>query len=178
MKNKGFRWYYPGYVLDKESSFDYKLQLGNFEYYNHNQRWVPFINFKPGSSLASKILQKLNDASEGLKNLGVKHDVKLYPFYSFGHMGYWKVQFLGFPKIIVLKREKNDFLILTYESEREMYVLLQTSIANGHEHLIKMEISMDFETSDVYLLDLLKVDHYKEQNRNLSAMLDHIQNIL
>ena len=178
LKNKGFRWYYPGYVLDKESSFDYKLQLGNFEYYNHNQRWVPFINFNPGSGLASKILQKLNDASEGLKNLGVKHDVKLYPFYSFGHMGYWKVQFLGFPKIIVLKREKDDFLILTYESEREMYVLLQTSIANGHEHLIKMEISMDFETSDVYLLDLLKVDHYKEQNRNLSAILDHIQNIL
>lgn len=178
LQNKGFRWYYPGYVLDKESSFDYKLQLGEFEYYNHNQRWVPYRNFHPGKGLASKILDKLKAAAEGLKKLGVEHEVKLYPFYSFGHMGYWKVQFLGFPKVIVLRRGGDDVLILSYESERDMYVLVQTSIAKGHEHLINMEISLDFETSDIYLLELLKVDHYKEQSRNLESMLDHIQNTL
>ena len=50
----GFQWYYPGYILDNDPLFNYKLNLGNYQYYNHNKRWSNFQNFNNEHTLASR----------------------------------------------------------------------------------------------------------------------------
>ena len=53
-RSAGLKWYYPGYVLDLPSDFDYKLELGEFEYYTPTKRWGAFRNFDPSLTTGAR----------------------------------------------------------------------------------------------------------------------------
>ena len=88
------RWYYPGYVLDKPSSFDYKLQLGNMEYYTPSKRWGSHVNYDPKQTLAFGLRKAMSRLEKALKQEGIQFRKWHYPYFSMGYMPLWKNRFL------------------------------------------------------------------------------------
>ena len=174
IREKNFKWYYPGYVLDRKSSFDYKLQLGTFEYYNHNKRWINIDKFELQHSLAHHINSKTEEMSAELLKKGIKHKVQLYPFYSLGYMGYWKVDFLQFPRLIVVQKKKNLYLIIAYDFEREKFTLLEANYSSAHDHLINMECSSDFLNSDSYFMQLVALKNVLHRSIHPNSIVKNI----
>ena len=95
-KRTGRRWFYPGYILDKRSDFDYKLKLGPMEHYTANKRWAKLENFKPETTTAYNIQKTTEALTEGLSALGLHPKPWLYPYFSMGYMGPWSAFFSGF----------------------------------------------------------------------------------
>lgn len=178
IRKKAYKWYYPGYVLDRKSSFDYKLQLGNFEYYNHNKRWISYDKFELDHSLAHLINLKIAAMSAYLKKREIAHKTLLYPLYSLGYMGYWKVDFLPFPKLIVIKKKRNLYLIIGYDFERKKFTLTEAVYSSVHDHLVNMECSTDFMHSDNYLMQLLaskKAIHRSMHPESIVKAIKHLE---
>lgn len=154
----GFKWYYPGYILDKESSFSYKLKLGDFEHYNHNKRWVSYDQYDPVTSLAHTINEELDLTQDELSSLGITCVSKLYPYFSMGYMGYWKMNFIKYPRILILEIKADHLLAIGFDSEEHKLDLFLCQSTPAYDHLINMEISKEFQSSDNYLMELLHLD--------------------
>ena len=153
----GYKWYYPGYVLDRPSPFDYKLRLGEFEYYNNNRRWSKFENHDPSSTKSYLFRSKLNELAEMLNAKGRKFQEVLYPLFSMGYVGYWNAEFLKYPLFLELSGNKEEKTILSFDLDLNAYVVLKVIPAQNYDHLMNMETSQEFEEQDNYKMKLLMV---------------------
>jgi len=61
-----YKFYYPGYIFDKPSVFDYKLKLGNFEYYDWRGKWKPYNDFQHAESCAGNLKERIEDLQSAL----------------------------------------------------------------------------------------------------------------
>ena len=155
---KGMKWYYPGYVLDSDSGFNYKLRLGDFEYYNSNKRWANFENFDSEESIGRLFKRKMARLKELFDQLGVTYNYTLYPFFSMGYVGFWSVEFVKFPGFYELSVEEDETkLIVSFDLDNQVFVVSKAVFASSYDHLVNMEVSEDFAQSDKYLMRLLMV---------------------
>lgn len=149
------KWYYPGYVLDQPSSFDYKLTLGEFEYFSTDKRWLPFSEFEPHHTPGNLLKQKTDALTKQLGENKIPHSVFLYPYFSMGYMGMWEVEFLKFPIFVMVDEQPDDYLILGYSIEDEKFKMLRTENARDYEYLINIQKSKELENSKNYFRQLL-----------------------
>ncbi|MCB0762336.1 MAG: hypothetical protein KDC12_12490 [Flavobacteriales bacterium] len=157
--SREYQWYYPGYVLDDKELFDYKLSLGNFQYYNESKRWRPLTPDTHLPTVASKYKQAMNDLLEALRGEGIESKRWVYPFFSMGYLGYWKVRFLNYPLLLEIPfgGPHDPKLVLSYDVDLNTYAVLFIIPAKEHRHLINMEISPDLQSGSQYLLELSKI---------------------
>ncbi|PWJ43369.1 GNAT family protein [Sediminitomix flava] len=62
----GKKYYYPGYLLDSKSVFDYKGRLKNLEFFNWDNEWHPWENFQASETLYHQTRRKLNRLAQEL----------------------------------------------------------------------------------------------------------------
>ena len=172
----GLRWYYPGYVLDRPSTFNYKLALGNFQYYNENKRWGNYANFDSSKTMAWKFNQKMARVEDFLRHHAIEYKTWLYPFFSMGYMGYWNVSFLRSPQFLEIPIGPNPRtkLAVTYDLELGQYEILWLSIAHAHDHLVNMEISHEFQQDTSYYMELMEVIAKDLETNNLEEIREFI----
>lgn len=157
-KRLGLKWYYPGYVLDRPSSFNYKLSLGTFEHYNTNKRWTSFAKFNPEDSVASRFKKHLSRLEDCFRHHAIECDTWLYPYFSMGYMGYWNVEFLKAPKFLDIPTSFEGMrLVAYYDLENTTYKLAWIESSDSHDHLINMEMSGEFVEEDGYFMHLSEV---------------------
>lgn len=155
---KGMKWYYPGYVLDSDSGFNYKLRLGDYEYYNSNKRWANFENFDSEESVGRIFKRKMARLEDIFKEFGVEYRYTLYPFFSMGYVGFWSVEFVKFPGFYELPTDDNEIkLIVSFDLDNDVFVVSKAIYASNYDHLVNMEVSEDFAKSDKYLMRLLMI---------------------
>lgn len=156
--SKKMKWYYPGYVLDSDSGFNYKLRLGDFEYYNSKKRWANFENFSFEDSVGRLFKDKLERLKDLFDQVGISYKYTLYPFFSMGYVGFWSVEFVKFPGFYELPvANSEEKLIVSYDLDHSAYVVSKAVLASNYDHLVNMEVSEDFSDSDKYLMRLLMI---------------------
>lgn len=84
-KEQGFTRYYPGYVLDEATTFDYKLRLGNYEYMGLSGRWTRDYNKVVNDSPVHKINSGTKELEQALVALKIPHQRLLYKLFSLGY---------------------------------------------------------------------------------------------
>ncbi|MFT4779664.1 MAG: arginyl-tRNA--protein-N-Asp/Glu arginylyltransferase [Flavobacteriales bacterium] len=159
-QSQDMRWYYPGYVLDRPSQFNYKLRLGDFEYYNANQRWSKYENFIPSETKSFFLIKRLNELEALLIEHNIEYQFVLYPLFSMGYIGYWNAEFIKFPGFFMIKTKKEEKLILSYDLDQEVFVMQNIVPAPNYEHLVNMEASGEFQSRDNYLMRLMMVSEH------------------
>ena len=159
-KNEGYKLYYPGYILDNQEVFNYKLSLGTMEYYNANKRWASLNLDAIKISPAGDYKAAMQLAGRALKAEGIEFKQWIYPYFSMGYMGYWNVDFLKYPLVYEISYgfDGSPQLLLAFDNDIKKFVLLTAQIAHAHQHLINMEISSEFTPESNYFLQLLKVN--------------------
>lgn len=126
-KSKDFELYYPGYVLQNNELFNYKLRLGHFQHLNWQKNvWGSKEDVDLENRIGKKILDKLHYLSSIIESMGIQHEIKLYPYYSLGYLSSTNYQFyVKSPIHIYLPEISNDQrkILLEYDSEDEKFVI-------------------------------------------------------
>ena len=149
-------WYYPGYVLDQPSAFDYKLRLGHMEYYTSGKRWGKFENFQPTTTVAHRLRFSMKQLLSRLQSECIPHKTWYYPYFSMGYMPLWKDRFLHLPHVVELGHDLDGTLMVGYCSDSKDYVLTHVHPCPDEQHFINMEQAREFGNSDTYLSHLME----------------------
>lgn len=156
----GYRWYYPGYVLDRSSPFDYKLRLGEFEYYNPKQRWARFEGFRSEETKAHQLRVRLDTLRLILEAVGLPHDEVLYPLFSMGYVGYWNTEFVRHPLFLKVNLPGGQALQFGYDLDMGAYIVNRICESPEYDHLINMEASNEFKGDHRYQMRLLIITEH------------------
>lgn len=150
------RWYYPGYVLDKPSSFDYKLELGKMEYYTPSKRWGVYSNYKPEETLAYALRASMKRLENEFKLEDQPYRKWHYPYFSMGYMPLWKNRFLHMPLVLELGHDHGGSLIVGFCPESQDFLMARVNPCPDEQHFINMEQASEYNDSQVYLSHLME----------------------
>ena len=132
----GADYYYPGYVVPHYEKFDYKLRIGDTEYYDPDQgQWFPYknLNFE---ELSSTILKnKLEELQQYFSEKDIRSSVYLYPLYERILFGHEYKDFLHNPLFISCYHAKfrSLLLIVEYDLFQDVYRVIRAGrIENNH----------------------------------------------
>jgi len=173
-QSAGFKWYYPGYVLDLPSDFDYKLSLGNFEYYTPTKRWGSFQNFDPDLTTGHRVRKAMSALKEGLNGLGIPFIERYYPFFSLGYMAPWQLEFLTMPHFFELAEAEGRRLIVGYEPLTQEFRILDVGETDQFSHLVRMDHSAGYENEGEHLMEMLQVRRTVMSDAQCEPLMSHL----
>lgn len=170
-RSAGFKWYYPGYVLDLPSDFDYKLELGDFEFYTPTKRWGTFKNFDPSKTTGNRVREAMGRLKSGLEALGISSNERYYPYFSLGYMAPWQLEFLTLPHFMELAEVEGRRLIVGYEPVQKDYRLLDVGPTEDFNHLVRMDHSAGLSTEGAHFMEMLQVRRVLHQSDDVDLLL-------
>ena len=161
-KEFGASYYYPGYVLDRTSSFDYKLRLGNYQRYDWNtKRWCRFEkSWQP--TLATQVQTQLNKLNEALEEAKIGFSAKWYQYYLWQYYP----DYIGIPTLlnspmIFVCGYFKGYLVAGYDADSNLYFFARMSVYVPFD-LMWPNIDFSSESSDrlKHQLDVLSVSEW------------------
>jgi arginyl-tRNA--protein-N-Asp/Glu arginylyltransferase len=169
------KWFYPGYILDKDSSFDYKLQLGKMEYYTPAKRWAKIQKFNPSETIGHYVRSATQKLICALEKENIPHKPWLYPYFSMGYMGPWNSYFMRSPAPIELGHDLGGMMVTAYSTEEKAYSLFRIHPCPDGPQFLNLEASKEFSNSDEYLNHLFQIGDIIIEHGTIEVLLDQIR---
>ena len=170
------KWFYPGYILDKDSSFDYKLRLGNMEYYTPAKRWANIDKFDPNNTIGHDVRSATQKLSHALENENIPHKTWLHPYFSMGYMGPWNAYFMRSPAPIELGHDLGGMMVTAYSTEEKAYSLFRIHPCPDGPQFLNLEASKEFSNSEEYLNHLYQIGDIILEHGTIEVLLTQIRN--
>lgn len=157
--DRNFRYYYPGYVVPGYQRFDYKLRLGEAEYYDvRSDSWLPHAQFDPVTDGPVEAqIAALENLVGQLRQVGKETSLRVYPLFEAGLYDIWNDDYFPYPYLVPIAdlHQKNIYVVAYDPKERNYFVLLcrhmvQTQLLFNAEYLRTFE-------AEGYVTDLLAV---------------------
>ncbi len=121
-KEQGIDFYYPGYVVPRYPSFDYKLRIGDTEYYNNKtDKWLPLDMLEQGELPAEKMYAKLRAVYTKIADRGIEPALWTYPFYDKVITGIEDYHFLQIPLFLLCKKRGTQYFVVAYDYQSHLY---------------------------------------------------------
>ncbi|MEN0004700.1 MAG: arginine-tRNA-protein transferase [Bacteroidota bacterium] len=125
----GIEYYYPGYVVPGYSRFNYKLRIGEVDYFNlQNNKWEPFTSLAQEDIPIEKMRRKLSDLYLLLHQASFPSKVYYYPLFEANLFGFWKAPYFDYPIFIFLQHPASDhYLLVVYDITQSVYLIVRCS---------------------------------------------------
>ncbi|MDX2304537.1 MAG: hypothetical protein NW226_17145 [Microscillaceae bacterium] len=171
----GRKYYYPGYVLDKPSIFDYKLRLASedMEYYNWKGRWKPMDKFSEERLLVHELREKIQEMENALIQYPIPYQRILYPLFSIGYLVFFGENFLRCTLFLNCFPEEHaqQHLIIEYLLEEGMYRLSRANKCPEYQEFINMRVSPDLSDPNLYCLELLRYERVIYEDNSIEKVI-------
>lgn len=158
---QGFRYYYPGYVLDSVRSFDYKLSAGPMQVKQSNNRWVAMDSLENRDELLREseetrgVLKAFRQIERFLDKKGVPYSRYLNPFFTLGYADYYYERFINsIIALLIPTKESRFFLLFDYDSESGLYSLFLVERTEAYDELKELQDYSYYVREGGYLTDL------------------------
>jgi arginyl-tRNA--protein-N-Asp/Glu arginylyltransferase len=153
LKANGFEYYYPGYVMDKPSAFDYKKRISNLEFLNPQNKWRSISEFDQTQSKAYFLEQQIGNLERYLKLKGIEATKKLYPYFSTGLMVRTEINLVKQPCLLCWEQ---DGLIqaATYDVISDNFIFGEIEHCHEFDWSLSDNISNEYQQSKKYLLTI------------------------
>ena len=176
-KRMGLDYYYPGYVLDSPSSFDYKLLLGPCEWLTDEQCWsINKSDADPGKG--EFIRGKLDEADVLLRSAGHNPKRVVYPYYTLGHLLLERPNLLRVPSYLVIELAAGP-LAISFDLQMDSYICFDLHLAKDLDFVSSLKLSNDYRQGSSYELNPLCCSFFHRLRADtFSEDLDHIIAIL
>ncbi|WP_116127913.1 arginine-tRNA-protein transferase [Lewinella sp. IMCC34183] len=156
---RGMRYYYPGYVVPGYRRFDYKLRLGDAEFYDVRvSEWRPYTEFdaEKEAPVEAQVF-----ALESFVNAYAVHGprprVKVYPLFEAGLYDIWNDDYFPYPYLVPLRRSGNQpLLAVAFDPKDREYLVLECRHMIQTQLMFNAEYLQSFGT-EAFLTDLLAV---------------------
>ncbi|MFK7807024.1 MAG: hypothetical protein AB8F74_04400 [Saprospiraceae bacterium] len=152
-----FTDYYPGYVVPGYEKFDYKLRIGDTDYYDEETAaWLPYKDLDHQTLLSNQLYYQLATVQVMLKKMGIPHQLWLYPLFDKDLYGYPNEQFLRAPVFVSCfhKNLNRGMLIIAYDLYEKSFYLLYVETLEDPVSLLMPGFFKGFD-KDKSFLDFL-----------------------
>lgn len=152
----GYTYYYPGYVLDKPSEFDYKLTLGDFEFRNHEGEWINRSELQLESMPGAQIEAHVVLIRQELFTNGISHLYRLNPFYTLGYVEEYDRNALKGTAVVLIPQFEvpTQSLVIEYVHESGHYSLTLCDAEPSEAHLLDTQLTSELKNEEVYIQDI------------------------
>lgn len=178
----GFQYYYPGYVLDGVPQFDYKLSLGEHEYFLWNEkRWIVKAELSAVEKAGERLTKGLGKIASLLERAEIAYEYRLYPFFSLGYLSLSNYQFYVRSPMHLLLPElsgKDKFILLEYDTDTGRYVCGTARVNEAYQEYIKNYGGMQRAIHIHEWPTVLEYHAMVEHNSPESLVRDILQNYL
>ena len=155
----GKSYYYPGYILDHSSQFDYKLRLGDMEYYTWKNDWLPFKNFSRTDTVAALIRGKIGELLEYLTANNIHCERVVYPFFGMGYSIFFLGTLVRNPVFINCypdrQHPEGTFYIVEYILDEKVYALSSVRTYAEYSDMFEMDRYGDYVQTGNQMSELL-----------------------
>ncbi|MFN7119504.1 MAG: arginine-tRNA-protein transferase [Saprospiraceae bacterium] len=121
-------YFYPGYVVPGYPRFDYKLRIGDVQYYNiSNDNWLPFKELSLEEVPMQKMQRKLDELQQVFKKNNIPSKQYLYPLFEANLFAFWQTEYFDFPVFLMCypQEKASSYFIVIYDMHSEAYHLLE-----------------------------------------------------
>ena len=180
----GLRFYYPGYVLDQPSLFDYKLRLGNFQRYSwQSGRWRAYdTNYFP--TVATHTTQQIEYLESVLTANQIGFSRKAYQFYLWKYFTEFPDYKWLYPSPILFVvgytfGQNRGLLAISFDADTQQFFL---NIATVYVPVTNMfgtvAFAHDTLNTAYYVVDALKVEHLYIEDSSAEVVVAHLKELL
>ncbi len=128
------QFYYPGYVVPGYSRFDYKLRVGQTEYYNlRSKDWEPSEEIKREELPAELLFKRLAQVENQFSERGIPFRQYMYQLYDKKLFGFDEMDYFRAPLFLQIKiypQNPNKWLVLEYDYMKNVYRFSQVAKFN------------------------------------------------
>lgn len=153
-KKLGIDYYYPGYVLDQPSAFDYKLALGPCQWLDTGAAWCSDTT-TISESKGAQIRRKMDELSGLLVKAGYSPTFRIYPYYTLGHLLLERPDLLRVPSYFQIETPAG-VLAMAYDLPTDVFTVFDIHLADNLNFLQQLQLSNDYVNSEIYQLDPLR----------------------
>lgn len=154
LKANNIDYYYPGYVLDRPSCFDYKLTLGNCHWMGSNGKWYAALPAADHFSQAMKLEEKMAELRVRLSVHGIYGKMVFYPFYTAAYFSEVGDSLVKYPCYFLLEDDESEYAI-AYDLDTEDFVVFRPH-ANDLYTTQLLDFSSDYRNSDKYEMRIMQ----------------------
>lgn len=155
-QQNGFKWFYPGYVMDRPSDFDYKLRLGDIEYYTPTKRWGKWMRYDREKTNAAWIEREMMGLEAQLSACGVSCRSWLYPYFTLGNLPFVHIDFLNLPWFFEIGHDLDGMLIVGFSPLSGGFVLAHILPCPNEFPQASLEFASEYDNSEAYWNALMK----------------------
>ncbi|WP_116108983.1 GNAT family N-acetyltransferase [Lewinella sp. IMCC34191] len=176
---RGFRYYYPGYVVPGYHRFDYKLRLGDAQYYDvREDAWLPYREFDPKTEAPVEAqVRALTDFVDAYNSFGKDVKLKVYPLFEAGLYDIWNDDYFPYPYLVPLTgKAGTPSVVVAFDPKTRNYIVMECRHMVQTQLLFNAEYLQSFEAAN-FVTDLLAVRMLLNQGRQLDSVVKFCLNL-
>ncbi len=164
----GLKYYYPGYILSADRSFDYKLRIGNMDYLDVDGQWKPLTTIDYKCFPDQLLSRKLNELKQMLDSHEIAFEEIHYPYFGLGYMSPLSFEFVNSP--LFLKTNINGIYsqIITYNIDKNRYEVSLVSEL-PQDHIILTQVRKGNEEQIIYCYEESLI-----KSKEVVAVIEHM----
>ncbi|NJC24628.1 arginine-tRNA-protein transferase [Neolewinella antarctica] len=151
---RGFRYYYPGYVVPGYQRFDYKLRLGVSEYYDlHAGDWKPFAEAEIEQQGPTEIQKlKLGEVLDRFAAQDITRHLIIYPLFEAELYDAWNDSYFPYPYLIYLGNTVDkEPIVLSFDPKSRCYVITHCTHLVQTQSIYNASYLSQFSGSEFYV---------------------------
>lgn len=169
-QSKSIDYYYPGYVMDLPSCFDYKLSLGTMEWLDTSGNWINENSEIYAGTKACVVRRNLHQLQTALSIRNINSHKRIYPYFTVGYVLWYHPELLKLPAYLQFEIEGKEWGA-SYDIESASFVLIMTSVAEEFSHNPGLGASLDYQNGTSYEMRLMRCDAMWKYN-SVNDLLD------
>lgn len=177
-RNNRAEYYYPGYVLDQPSSFDYKLTLGEYEWMGKDRKWYTKENIPPYKTTGMLFREKSKELRIILSMNGIEARYRIYPYFTLGFVMDDSEELLKLPFVFTFT-ENEKLMGASFDHNKEKFVVF--GITEKPDFLVSnhMQMSDDYLYGSLYeftvygISNMRPLDDFITESQQLMALSQH-----
>ncbi len=172
-----YRYYYPGYVVPGYARFDYKLRVGNANYFDiRSGQWLPFTSSCSETAPISVMEKRLSALYTQMAIAGIPANLQYYPLFEANLFGFWRIPFFDYPVLLHCGKiiGSGAYYIVVYDPRTDRYQLFFCTNFDDIQFYFNEAYTNAFD-SQLYFMDLIMIDHVIETSSQPEIIISAIQ---
>ena len=173
-----FEFYYPGYVVPGYERFDYKLRIGEVQYYDlAASAWLSHGKLRDADIPVNQMNRKLKELNLLLEKQGLGSRKMYYPLFEVNLFGFWRTNFFDHPVFLHcnFRKSKHVQLMVVYDVRSRSYLLMRCSPFDDIQFYFNESYTNSFDR-ETFFMELVVIDEVIAQEAKPEIIARHIRN--
>ncbi len=174
---KGYAYYYPGYVVPGYPRFDYKLRIGEVSFFQFSDAsWVPYEQLQGDRIPLPFMEEKLRKAQQYLREHGIETSRFYYPLFEVNLFGFWRTNFFDYPLFLHCNPYNlpNVHLVIVFDLRTETYHLYRCSPFDDIQFYFNEAYTRSFNR-EKFFMELIVVERLLKSSPQTEDILEALR---